>query len=139
VLDEVGEALLVVVLLQRAGVDRQPHRGAILGLAVGQDVIGEAVGQRAALHLGPQRQRLLGVGRRRGAVGRRGRIGGRGGVVVGGRRGGLLRAAAREGGEDGEQAEERAHEASDASGRSELQESPRAGVAGVNWQRWFAG
>ena len=43
VLDEVGQTLLIVVLLHRAGVDDQPQLGPLGRLSVDPDVVGEAV------------------------------------------------------------------------------------------------
>ena len=51
-LDEVREPALVVVLEDRAGVDGEPERRALLRLLVRQDVVGEAVRQLAGRSVG---------------------------------------------------------------------------------------
>ena len=55
-LDEVGEAALVVALLERAGVDPQPERGLVRRRGVVAQRVAHAVGQGAEAHVGIGRQ-----------------------------------------------------------------------------------
>ena len=59
VLEEVGEAALVVLLEDGAGVDGQPQGHAMLGPAVAPDVVGHPVGQAAAAHRRVEGKRIL--------------------------------------------------------------------------------
>jgi hypothetical protein len=82
VLEQVGEAALVVLLEDGSGVDGQSEGRAVLGAPVAADVVGHAVGQAAAPHGGIEGEGILQpVGRRGG----RRSGGGRGRPRTGGR------------------------------------------------------
>ena len=67
---EIGEPALVVVFLERAGVDEEPQRRAALGLVVRHDGVTHTVRQRAETHRGVGFQVARLVGKRDGGADR---------------------------------------------------------------------